>query len=57
MSTTAAIGRNAGPRHIIFSSVALSVMTVTWVASEPLPAVVGTAITGRAGPRLTCGAL
>lgn len=56
-STTAATGRNAGPVQSIFSSVALSVMTVNWVASEPLPAVVGTAITGIAGPRLVRGAL
>lgn len=56
-SITVASGRNAGPVQSIFSSVALSVMTVNWVASDPLPAVVGTAITGSAGPRFTCGAL
>ena len=46
----AAIGRNDSPGQSIFSSVSLSVMTVNWVASEPLPAVVGTAMMGSAGP-------
>ena len=35
--------------HSIFSSVAASVMTVTRVASDPVPAVVGIATMGRAG--------
>ena len=42
------------PGHNIFSSVSLSVMTVNWVASEPLPAVVGNGDDGqcRAGWRV-----
>jgi hypothetical protein len=34
----------------IFIAVAASVITATGVASEPVPAVVGSAISGRTGP-------
>lgn len=49
----AATGRNASPGQSIFSSVALSVITVNRVASNPVPAVVGTAMIGSAGPELS----
>ena len=42
--------------HSIFSSVTSSVTMVKRVASDPVPAVVGTAITGRPGRSWTWGA-
>jgi len=42
--------------HSIFSSLASSVMMVKRVASDPVPAVVGMAKTGRPGRSCACGA-
>jgi alcohol dehydrogenase len=47
LPTTAGTGSEATP---IFICVAGSVMTETGVASDPVPAVVGSAISGRIGP-------
>ncbi len=41
----------------IFSSRSVSVMTVNRVTSEPVPAVVGIAITGRPGFGISLGTL
>ena len=43
-------GIRCGLATPIFMSVAGSVMTATGVASEPVPAVVGSAISGTIGP-------
>ena len=48
-STTAAVGTNAAPAQSIFSPVSESVATAKRVASAPVPAVVGTAISGVLG--------
>jgi len=42
-SITARSGIRDGPFKSIFTCVARSVMIVNWVASDPVPAVVGTA--------------
>ena len=45
-STTAISGTSPSPLRSIFTSVAASVITVNFVASEPVPAVVGMAVMG-----------
>ena len=49
-------GIRCGLATPIFISVAGSVMTETGVASEPVPAVVGSAISGTTGPGTDCTA-
>ena len=56
-STTAASGSAPRPAISIFSSLAVSVMTVKRVASLPVPAVVGTQITGTAPVFAAAGTL
>ena len=45
-SITASSGTNTAPFNSILIPFSLSVITVNWVASEPVPAVVGIAAIG-----------
>lgn len=49
-STMASSGMSGVPAMSIFTSLAVSVMIVNCVASEPVPAVVGMATIGQTGP-------
>ena len=48
----ASVGINPSPPIKSFSSAAVSVMTVNFVASEPVPAVDGMQTTGATGPSI-----
>ena len=51
-SMTASVGTRSSPLSSIFILVSLSVMTVNFVASEPVPAVVGIAAIGGRPPSI-----
>ena len=48
-STTASCGMSTVPFSSIFTSFFVSLMMVNWVASDPVPAVVGMAVMGGVG--------
>ena len=52
-STTARSGSRAAPFSSIFTWVAVSVIMVNWVASDPVPAVVGMATIPGSGPAIS----